>query len=138
LDWGINLYGYVHDSNCWVDVFGLSVAYEVDTYDNLKAKDVVKDKLGTHHLPQKALAKTTVSGYPHTANAGAAPAIRLPDAEHATITKLQSQNKVIRSQMNAHQLLHDDIKMLQTNTNAPQSAVNKLINMNETMYGITY
>ncbi|WP_368669166.1 RHS repeat-associated core domain-containing protein, partial [Gilliamella sp. Lep-s5] len=26
-----NFYAYVHDSNAWVDVFGLSSAYEVDT-----------------------------------------------------------------------------------------------------------
>lgn len=79
----------MHDSNAWVDFFGLSSAYEVDTYDNLKAKDVVGDKLGIHHVPQKALAKTQVVRYPQTALAGYAPAVRLPDAEHATITKLQ-------------------------------------------------
>ncbi|MWP50467.1 hypothetical protein GQ592_12025, partial [Gilliamella sp. Lep-s21] len=132
-----NFYAYVHDSNAWVDVFGLSSAYEVDTYDNLKAKDVVGDKLGTHHVPQKALAKTQVVGYPQTALAGDAPAIRLPDAEHATITKLQSQNKVVRSQMTATQLLQDDIDMLRTHTNAPETSIEKLKDMNKQKYGIT-
>ena len=114
----------MHDSNAWVDVFGLSSAYEVDTYDNLKAKDVVGDKLGTHHVPQKALA-------------GDAPAIRLPDAEHTTTTKLQSQNKVARSQMTETQLLQDDINMLRTHTNAPETSIEKLKDMNKQKYGIT-
>ncbi|MCX8669709.1 hypothetical protein J3U22_02325 [Gilliamella sp. B2865] len=127
----------MHDSNAWVDFFGLSSAYEVDTYDNLKAKDVVGDKLGIHHVPQKALAKTQVVRYPQTALAGDAPAVRLPDAEHATITKLQSQNKVARSQMTATQLLQDDIDMLRTHTNAPETSIEKLKDMNKQKYGIT-
>ncbi|TNH15591.1 hypothetical protein FIA56_02960 [Testudinibacter sp. TR-2022] len=69
--------------------------------------------------------------------AGDAPAIRLPDAEHATITKLQSQNKVARSQMTATQLLQDDIDMLRKHTNAPETSIEKLKDMNKQKYGIT-
>ncbi len=133
---GFELYAYVFDSNSQVDIFGLSTAYEVDTYDKLKAKDVVGDKLGNHHVPQKVLAKTQVVGYPQTTLAGDAPAIRLPDAEHATITKVQSQNKATRSKMTASELMQDDIDMLRKHTNAPTTAIEKLKDMNKLKYGI--
>lgn len=126
----------MQDVNSWVDVFGLSSAYEVDTYNNLKANDVVGDKLGNHHVPQKALAKTQVGGYPQTKLAGDAPAIRLPDAEHAEITRAQSKNKVARSKMSPEDLLKDDIDMLRKNTNAPESSIDKLKKMNKDKYKI--
>jgi len=134
---GMALYGYVKDCNSWVDVFGLSSAYDVDTYGNLNGKDVPFDRLGNHHVPQKALAKTQVGGYPIDASARDAPAIRLPDAEHATITKLQAQNKVARSKMTASQLLQDDIDMLRKHTNAPETSIEKLKEMNKEKYNIT-
>ncbi|MFJ1492461.1 RHS repeat domain-containing protein [Capnocytophaga canis] len=131
------LYGYVFDSNTEVDVFGLLFVYEVDTYENLRAMDIVGDKLSNHHVPQKALAKMQVIGYPQTVFAEDAPAIRLPDAEHSIITKLQSKNKAVRSQMSAEQLLQDDIDMLRKYTNAPESSIEKLKEMNKEKYGIT-
>lgn len=131
-----NFYAYVKDVNSWIDVFGLSSAYEVDTYNKLKAGDIKGDKLGNHHTPQKALAKTQVSGYSQTKLAGDAPAIRLPDAEHAEITRAQSKNKVARSKMSADDLLKDDIDMLRKHTNAPESSIDKLKKMNKDKYNI--
>ncbi|HZH39148.1 MAG TPA: RHS repeat-associated core domain-containing protein [Bacillales bacterium] len=133
---GMALYGYVHDTNSWVDVFGLSVAYEVDTYDNLSARDVKGDGLENHHVPQKALARTQVPGYTQMLPAGDAPAIRLPSVEHRLITTLQIQNKATRSQLTATQLVQEDIDMLRRHTNAPESAIQQLINMNQQKYGI--
>ena len=132
-----NLYAYVGDSNWKIDIFGLSEAYEVDTYGNLQKNDVTNDKLGNHHVPQKALAKIIIKGYPQDANALDAPAIRLPDSEHSIITKLQSKNKEARSKMTATELLQNDIDMLREHTNAPEESINKLIEMNKEKYGIT-
>ena len=131
-----NFYAYVKDSNSWVDVFGLSKAYEVDTFNNLKAKDIVGDQLENHHTPQKALAKTQVSGYPQTKMAGDAPAIRLPKDEYAEITRAQRQNKLSRSKMSPEDLLKDDIDMLRKHTNAPESSIDKLKKMNKDKYKI--
>ena len=133
-----NLYAYVGDSNWKIDIFGLSEAYEVDTYGNLQKNDVTNNKLGNHHAPQKALAKIIIKGYPQDTNALDAPAIRLPDSEHSIITKLQSKNKEARSKMTATELLQNDIDMLREHTNAPEESINKLIEMNKEKYGITY
>ena len=106
--------------------------YEVDSYSNLQKGDVVGDKLGNHHTPQKAKAKKIVGKYPQDKLAKDAPAIRLPDAEHAKITKLQSKRDT--SKMNARQLLADDVKQLRNNTNAPPKQLKKLIKLNKEKY----
>jgi hypothetical protein len=124
----------VHDTNSWIDVFGLSKAYEVDTYENLSKTDRVNDKLGNHHTPQKAPAKVTVGGYPQDIKAGSAPAIRLPEAEHARITSEQAKNAAKRQKMTPRQLLADDIRLLRKHTNAPNSSLQKLIDMNKKNY----
>lgn len=106
--------------------------YEVGTCTDLKKGDVVGDKLGNHHAPQKADAKSIVSGYPQDKLAGDAPAIRLPDEEHAKITKLQSQRDT--TGMSPRKLLAEDIKMLKQNTEAPHSSLQELIRMNKEKY----
>ncbi|NAW50665.1 hypothetical protein GNY06_04450 [Elizabethkingia argentiflava] len=39
LQGGLNTYAYVKAPNSWVDIFGLSTAYDVDTYKNLKVRN---------------------------------------------------------------------------------------------------
>jgi hypothetical protein len=63
-----------------------------------------------------------------------APAIRLPDAEHAKITKLQSARDT--SKMNGRQLLADDVNMLRKHTNAPNSQIKKLIDMSKDKFDL--
>ena len=61
--------------------------------------------------------------------AGDAPAIRLPDAEHGKITKLQEARDT--SKMTPRQLLADDIRMLRNNTEAPNGPLRELIDMSK-------
>ncbi|MBK7433762.1 MAG: RHS repeat-associated core domain-containing protein [Chitinophagaceae bacterium] len=88
-------YGYVSDPNILVDLFGLTpTPYEVGTYNDLKSGDETGDGLGNHHVPQKSPAKSIVPGYPQDTMSGDAPAIRLPDDEHAATIR----HKMLRDQ----------------------------------------
>ena len=121
----------VHNNPCAQPAAGPK-PYEVGTYDGLKKGDAVGDNLGNHHTPQKAEAKSIVSGYPQDKLAGDAPAIRLPNAEHSKISSLQGQRDT--TGMSARGLLADDIKMLKRETHAPNSSLQKLIEMNKAKY----
>lgn len=74
LEGGIRFYHYVSDSNCWIDVYGLtqkSVPFQIDTYsglkpmgDGLQAHELLKHE----YLKQQGLAKTSrLSGNPSIA-----------------------------------------------------------------------
>lgn len=85
------------------------------------------------NVPQKARAAGLVPGYPDPP-APTAPAIALPEDEHDVITALQRGRDT--SNMTARELLQDDIDMLRTNINAPESALQKLIDMNNALYDL--
>lgn len=108
--------------------------YEVDTYDNLRAGDQVGDGLQNHHVPQKAVARDKVDGYPQDKMAGDAPAIRLPDAEHTAVNRAQRGRDT--TELSDRDLLADDIRQLRQNTNAPNSSLKELIELNKEKYGL--
>ena len=85
LNGGLNLYGYVRDTNAWVDVFGLQgtgTPFQVGLH-----KDLIKVNGGTgldsHHVGQKAIMKDVVANYDKMN----APAILIPASGHISFTK---------------------------------------------------
>lgn len=107
-------------------VAGESVkAYEVGQFNDLKGRSIKGDGLDLHHTPQKQPAKQVIQEYdPNTA-----PAIALPQAEHQSIpVKKGEYNGSPRAQ------LAKDVFDLRNNTNAPNSALMELIELNRKMY----
>ncbi len=110
--------------------------YEVsDEYRKLTKGDVVGDGLENHHLPQKSVAKKIVEGYPQDKNALTAPAIRLPEAQHIAITRLQTLNAEMRAKMTPTQLLADDARMLR-DVGVPENSILQILLINKIKYGI--
>ena len=99
LSGGLALYGYVHDSNSWVDVFGLSVAqiYNITAHGS---QPTPRSPFQSHHIVQdewaKAWAKTQGVDY----SSKTAPSILLdatPDAnQHAVVTAGQNARRDTR------------------------------------------
>lgn len=96
--------------------------YEVGTAKDL-SKISVKDGLDVHHTPQSQPAGQVIKGY----DKSTAPAIALPQAEHKAIPTLKGTNTA----GNARQQLAKDIKDLRRFSNAPNSSLQKLIDLNK-------
>jgi len=96
---GLALYGYVHDSNSWVDVFGLSVAqiYNITAHGS---QPTPRSPFQSHHIIQdewaKAWAKTQGVDY----SSKTAPSILLDATpgsnQHAVITARQNARRDAR------------------------------------------
>lgn len=102
--------------------------YEVNTAENLAKNSVKEDKLDIHHVPQSQPAKNVIEGY----DKAKAPAIALPQAEHKAIPTLKGTTTA----GNARQQLAKDIRDLRNHTNAPNSSLQRLIDLNKQMYPI--
>jgi len=99
--------------------------YEVGTFDALKARSVIGDNLDIHHVVQSNPASQIINNY----NRFTAPAIALPQAEHQLIPTLSgTYNGTTRD------LLARDIWNLRNYTNAPNRALQQLIELNKTIY----
>jgi hypothetical protein len=109
--------------------------HEVGEYGVLRAGDEVGDGLQNHHVPQKAIARDTVPGYPQDALAETGPAIRLTDADHGRINALQRANRAARQAMTPEQLLNDDVRMLRS-IGVPEDRIAQLVQMSREKYGI--
>lgn len=96
--------------------------YEVGTFKDLKAGSVVGDGLDIHHAVQKSPASQVISGY----DALKAPAIAIPQAEHRLIPTISGQFGGT-----ARDLLSKDIRDLRNYTNAPNSSLRQLIDLNK-------
>jgi len=85
LEGGMELYNYVHDTNAWIDMFGLSVGEgQVGSYGDLKKVSDVGDNLDLHHIPQDKL------GHLPKADGGA---IVLTHDEHRQTRTYKSKGK---------------------------------------------
>jgi len=99
--------------------------YEVGTFKELKNQSVPGDGLDIHHAPQQNPAKQVISNY----DKNSAPSISLPSNEHSMIpTTKGNYSGTARNQ------LAKDIKDLRNNTNAPNSSLQKLIELNKNTY----
>ena len=91
----------------------------------LKARSAVRDALDLHHVGQAHAMEQIVPGYSRATG----PAIALPTAEHKAIATLQGSVF-----MSPRSLLARDIRNLRLNTDAPNSVLQQLIELNKTMY----
>jgi hypothetical protein len=104
--------------------------YETGTYNQL-ARNRVKDTV-IHHVPSRLRGKELVPTYPSDRMAGPSPAIRLPGEEAAAVDRAAT----LRTQIpdSARQEVAWQIRDLRNNTNAPNSALQDLINLIKTLY----
>jgi RHS repeat-associated protein len=100
-------------------------AYEVGTYDALRTRSVVGDKLDLHHAGQAHAMELTVPDYSRATG----PAIALPEGEHGELPTLRGA-----VDMSPRSLLARDIWNLRLYTNTPNSSLLQLIELNKTMY----
>jgi RHS repeat-associated protein len=108
----------------------VQVLKAVEKYEVGSAKDLskisVKDGLDIHHVSQSKPAGQLIKDY----DKATAPAIALPKSEHKAIPTLKGTNTA----GNARQQLAKDVKDLRRFTNAPNSSLQKLIDLNKKMY----
>ncbi|MBZ5858550.1 hypothetical protein LAQ65_15610 [Flavihumibacter profundi] len=100
--------------------------YEVGVAGDLAKRSVVGDGLDVHHVSQSKPAGQVIPGY----NKETAPAIALPRSEHKNIPTL----KGTITAGNARDQLAKDIRDLRNFTNAPNSALNQLIDINKKLF----
>jgi hypothetical protein len=99
--------------------------YEVGAYDALKSRSVTGDGLDIHHAMQKNPAGQAVGGY----NPATGPSIAVPRGEHSRIPTIKGEYTGT-----ARDLLAKDIRDLRNNTNAPNSSLRELIDLNKQTY----
>ena len=100
-------------------------SYAVGRYSQLKSISEVGDGLDIHHVIQASPASQIIADYARSAGAS----IALPAAEHATVPRLSGQFSG-----SARSLLARDISNLRTFTNAPNSALQQLIDLNKQLF----
>jgi RHS repeat-associated protein len=99
--------------------------YDVGEAKDLQGRSAPGDEIDVHHVPQQKPASQTVSGY----DSKTAPAIAVPKVEHKTIpTEKGEATRSPRDQ------LAKDAKDLRNKTNAPNSQVKKVIDLNKQKY----
>jgi RHS repeat-associated protein len=99
--------------------------YDVGEASDLRGRSVPGDNIDIHHVPQQNPAGQTVQGY----DGKTGPAIALPNDEHKAIpTEKGEATKSPRDQ------LAKDVKDLRNNTNAPNSQIQKVIDLNKQKY----
>jgi hypothetical protein len=99
--------------------------YDVGTYKELQARSPSGDDIDLHHVPQGGPARQVIPGYEY-ANA---PTIALPEDEHAPISNLKGTYSGT-----AQELIERDFENLRAFTNAPESALNALADLIQSMY----
>jgi RHS repeat-associated protein len=106
--------------------------YEVGAYNELNSRSVVGDDLQLHHAPQTQPAKNLVGGY----DKNTAPTIMLPTAEHQAIPTLKGTQTASSNGITTPQRaqLAKDIRDLRKNTNAPNTSLQKLINLTKKQF----
>ena len=137
---GNNLYGYVYDTNYWVDYFGL-FGDEFDVGIHIELLHAKKDpNLRSHHVGQKAIMKDMVANYDEMK----APAILVnkmghnnnkPGFEPGTVSRSRINPRTNRPFTNARELLARDIRELRrVYPDIPNSKLKELIDLNKKMY----
>jgi hypothetical protein len=99
--------------------------YEVGRFNKLESASEVGDDLALHHAGQKHAMSQIIGGY----DPKAAPAIALPTGEHRAIPNLRGTYGG-----SARDLLARDVRSLRNNTNAPNSSLIELIDLNKELY----
>jgi len=104
---------------------GRIAAYEVGTAEAMYARSIVGDNIAIHHVGQAHALEQLVPGYLRSTG----PAIALPTAEHTAIPTLRGAMN-----LTPRQVLARDIWNLRNYTNAPNSSLQQLIELNKQIY----
>jgi len=104
--------------------------YEVGMTADLWRRSVPGDDLSIHHAPQGKPAGQLIEGYEYKN----APGIALPKAEHSDIPTLKRENTA----GTPRQQLAKDIRDLRKYTNAPNSSLQQLIDLNKFIWPELY
>ncbi len=114
----------------FVAKIGKAAKYEVGLAKDLrKASQLFTE---ANHVPQTAHAASLIGDYNLANKVGNEVAIRLPKSEHLAVNAAQAARA--RVPASARELLAQDIWMLRNNTEAPNSALQKLIKMNKDIH----
>jgi len=100
--------------------------YEVGMTSDLRGKSVVGDDLAIHHVPQGKPAEQLKNGYDYEN----APGMVVPTKEHRDTPVLKGTEKA----GSARNQLAKDIRDLRNNTNAPNSSLQRLIQLNKQLF----
>jgi len=105
--------------------------YDVGRAYDLRKTAPPNQVTNVHHVPGRRTGNTTVSDFNDAGRAGNEPAIRLSCEEHDAVTAAQRQLRIPQS---ARQALADEIRILRNDTNAPNSALQELFQMNRDLH----
>ena len=100
-------------------------AYEVGTAGLLRARSIVGDNIGIHHVAQAHPMEQLIPGYSRATG----PTIALPTMEHLQIPNLRGPTN-----LTPREILANDIWNLRKFTNAPNASLQELIQLNKHMY----
>jgi hypothetical protein len=100
-------------------------AFDVGTADDLLARPVRGDRLDIHHVGQAHPLEQIIPGY----NRVTAPAIAVPRAQHSAIPAVRGPYTGT-----ARDQLAKDIRDLRNYTDAPNSSLRELIDLNKQTY----
>ncbi|MDH0863144.1 RHS repeat-associated core domain-containing protein [Mitsuaria sp. GD03876] len=112
---------------------GPVVAYEVGVYRDLKRRSKPGDGLDVHHVGQAHAAQQVIPNYDRQN----APAITLPEREHGQIPNIKGIFTAATAQ-ERRSFLANDIRNLRNYTAAPNSSLQKLIELNKSMYPMSF
>jgi len=119
-DWGFSV--WAHNAN-----------YDVGTANNLRKS--AEKGTQVNHAPQSSPAESLIGGFNRRNKVGNEPAIRLSRSEHEAVTAAQAARGALPS---ARDLLASDIRILRNLTNAPYSALKKLLDMSRELHPSDY
>ena len=105
-----------------------------EVFDVGLAKDLRKNPVRdtqVNHAPQSRQAESLIGDFNLRNKVGNEPAIRLPTEQHAAVTAAQRTRKVAAS---ARDLLADEIRILRKFTEASNSALKELIELNKRLH----
>jgi hypothetical protein len=120
---------FVGDESWGFSVWAHNSCYEVGTANNLRKTPQKGTQV--NHAPQSREAELLVGNWNGANRAGNEAAIRLPISEHEAVTAAQAARSAPAS---ARDLLASDIRILRNNTNAPNSALQELIQLNRDLH----
>jgi hypothetical protein len=109
---------------------GQRFSYEVGLAKDLRKAPQLFTQV--NHVPQTAQARFLIGDYNMVNKVGNEVGIRLPNSEHLAVNAAQAARPAVPA--SARQLLAQDIRILRNNTQAPNAALQKVIQMNKALH----
>jgi RHS repeat-associated protein len=108
-------------------------AYDVGLANELRTNSLLGTQV--HHVPQSRQAESLIGDFNLRNRVGNEPGIRLPISEHEAVNAAQ---RLRTAPASARDLLADEIRILRNNTNAPNSALQELIERGRGLHRYDY